>query len=263
MQEISEIISCRDVSKSFEVSRGLFGERHRIDALKNVSMTIKRDEIVGLVGESGSGKSTLAKIILRLIEPDEGKVFFKGEDITHLSGKKLLPFREKIQVVFQDPMASLNPRIRIIDTVSEPLFVHSKSSKVEALERAEEILMRVGIDSKDFYKFPHELSGGQRQRVNIARALITHPELIIADEPISSLDVSIQAEIINLFLRLKRELQFSMLFISHDLRVIRHISDRVYVIFKGEIVEEGLPVDVFSTPSHQYTKTLVEDLFEV
>ncbi|MCX7991017.1 MAG: ATP-binding cassette domain-containing protein [Proteobacteria bacterium] len=263
MYEISEIIRCENISKTFIVKKGFFEEPLKIQALKNVNLNINRDEIVGLVGESGSGKSTLAKIILKLLKPDSGRLFFLNSDITNASEKDLSSFRKNIQVIFQDPMASLNPRRRIIDSVSEPLFLQKSPKVSEGLERCERMLLKVGIESKEFYKFPHELSGGQRQRVNIARALVTEPLFIVADEPVSSLDVSIQAEIINLLIDLKRELSFSMLFISHDLRVVRHLSDRVYVIFKGEIVEEGLPTNVFSSPAHPYTKSLLENLFEV
>ncbi len=263
MQEISQIIRCQNICKSFVVKKGFFEDSLVIRALHNVNIRIYANEIVGLVGESGSGKSTLAKIILKLIEPDSGKIIFKDTDITSLAEKDLGFFRKKIQVIFQDPLSSLNPRRCIIDSVLEPLILHSSLTRKEALDKCAQMLNKVGIESKEFYKFPHELSGGQRQRVNIARALVTEPLFIVADEPVSSLDVSIQAEIINLLIDLKDELSFAMLFISHDLRVIRHLSDRIYVIFKGEIVEEGLAQDVFSSPNHSYTKSLVENLFEI
>lgn len=263
MHKISEIIRCDNICKTFISNKGLFEKSLKITALENANLSINENEIVGLVGESGSGKSTLAKIILKILEPDSGKLFFQGKDITNLTEKDLVFFRKKIQVIFQDPMASLNPRRRVIDSVLEPVLLHSTLSVSDAIEKSEKMLLRLGLERQEFYKFPHELSGGQRQRVNIARALVTDPLFIVADEPLSSLDVSIQAEIINLLIDLKKELSFSMLLISHDLRIVRHLSDRVYVIYKGQIVEEGLPVKVFNSPSHPYTKSLIENLFEI
>lgn len=260
---MSEVIKLVNISKKFLTRKGLFEKPLLIEALKNVNLHINDNEVVGLVGESGSGKSTLGKIILRILEPDSGKIFFKGQDITHIPEKNLSFFRKNIQVIFQDPMASLNPRLRVIDSVLEPIFVQKAIKYKDAFELAEKILLKVGIEKNEFNKFPHELSGGQRQRVNISRALVTEPIFIVADEPLSSLDVSIQADIINSFLDLKKEMRFSMLFISHDLRIVRHICDRVYIIFKGEIVEEGEPTKVFNTPSHPYTKSLIDTLFEV
>lgn len=263
MQKNNEIIlQCYNICKSFEIKEGFFGRKTKISALKNVNLKIFSNEIFGLVGESGSGKSTLGKIILKLIEPDSGKIIFDNQDITNLRYNEMKKIRPKMQAIFQDPLSSLNPRMRVIDLLREPLQIHSKKTLKEIDDEIALTLNQVGINFDDSFKFPHEFSGGQRQRINIARALLLKPKFIIADEPVSSLDVSIQAQILNLFMELQKTYGFSMLFISHDLRIVRHISDRIGVISKGEIVETGFTKDIFDNPQHDYTKKLITSLPE-
>lgn len=255
------MLTCRDIKKTFFVKNQFFGKSTPIYALKGVSLDIRENEILGLVGESGSGKSTLGKILLLLIKPDEGNIFYKGEEIT--DSKSLFLFRKEVQAVFQDPYSSLNPRLPIIDTLKEPLKLHTSLSNKEITQKVGETLEAVGLSPLDMYKYPHEFSGGQRQRINIGRAIILKPSLLVADEPLSSLDVSIQAQIINLFLKLQKEYKFSMLFISHDLRIIRHISDRIAVMYRGEIVESGDRDEIFNRTHHPYTKHLINSLPEI
>ncbi|MCX7770357.1 MAG: ATP-binding cassette domain-containing protein [Proteobacteria bacterium] len=263
MQKDNEIIlQCFNISKTYQLKEGFFGKKITISALKNINLSIFKNEILGLVGESGSGKSTLGRIILRLIEPDSGQIIFDNQDITKLSYSQMKPFRPKMQAIFQDPLSSLNPRMRILDLLREPLQIHTKKTTKEIDEEISFTLSQVGINFNDTFKYPHEFSGGQRQRINIARALLLKPKFIIADEPVSSLDVSIQAQILNLFMELQRTYGFSMLFISHDLRIVRHISDRIAVISSGEIVETGLTKEIFDNPKHSYTQKLIYSLPE-
>lgn len=257
------ILECNEISKNFIITTGLFGKKTVIRALKDIFLSIYENEIFGLVGESGSGKSTLGRIILKLIEPESGKIIFDGVDITNFSYKQMQPIRPKIQAIFQDPFSSLNPRLPIIELLREPLKVHTKKTLTDIDEEISNTLEQVGIRFQDTFKYPHEFSGGQRQRINIARALLLKPKFIVADEPVSSLDVSIQAQILNLFMELQKTYGFSMLFISHDLRIVRHISDRVAVITKGEIVESGSTLEIFETPKHPYTKKLISSLPEI
>ncbi len=263
MQKSNQIIlQCININKSYELKKGFFGGKIKIDALKNINLNIYSNEILGLVGESGSGKSTLGKIILRLIEPDSGRIIFNNQDITKLSYRDMKKVRTKMQAVFQDPLSSLNPRMRVIDLLREPLKIHTKMTLREIDNEIALTLNQVGINIDDTYKYPHEFSGGQRQRINLARALLLKPEFLVADEPVSSLDVSIQAQILNLFMELQKIYRFSMLFISHDLRVVRHISDRIAVISKGEIVELGETQKIFHQPENEYTKKLISSLPE-
>lgn len=256
------MIKCENIRKTFYLRKNIFSRADKIEALKGVTLEINENEIVGLVGESGSGKSTLGRILLLLTKADEGKVMYNGEDITNKTGNAILHFRKEVQAVFQDPFSSLNPKLRIIDTLKEPFKIHTSMGDKDITSRISETLEMVGINPEKMYKYPHEFSGGQRQRLNIARAILLKPSLIIADEPISSLDVSIQAQIINLFLELQSIQKFSILFISHDLRVIRHISDRIAVINKGEIVEIGTSKQIFETPKHHYTNLLINSMPE-
>ncbi len=252
----------KSLQKSFYIKEHVFGREKLIEAVKDVSFEIGEKEIVGLVGESGSGKSTLGKIILSLIKPDQGTIYYKGTEITNRKEKELKFFRKEVQAVFQDPYSSLNPRLPVIESLKEPLKLHTTLSEKEIGLRVSEMLENVGIPEKDKNKYPHEFSGGQRQRINIARALILKPSFIVADEPVSSLDVSIQAQIINLFLELQIHYGFSMLFISHDLRIVRHISDRIMVMLKGEIVETNSSKALFEQTVHPYTKRLIDALPE-
>lgn len=263
MQKNSEIIlECKDITKKFTITSNFFGKKTEIIALNNVSLFIRKNEILGLVGESGSGKSTLGRIILKLIPPDSGTIFFDNRDITKLDNKAMKELRPQIQAIFQDPLSSLNPRLPVIELLREPLQIHTKKTKKEIDDEIATTLEQVGINLKDVYKYPHEFSGGQRQRINIARALLLKPKFIVADEPVSSLDVSIQAQILNLFMESQKTYGFSMLFISHDLRIIRHISDRIAVITNGEIVEIGNIEQIFTNPTHTYTQKLISSLPE-
>ena len=234
---------------------GVMGRRRRLRAVDGVSFSISEGEALGLVGESGCGKSTVAKLIMRLLSPTSGRIVFMGRDITDLGRRELRPIRRNMQIVFQDPFASLNPGMKVGDIVTEPLLVHEGGRPGRA--RAAELLELVGLDPGDAVKYPHEFSGGQRQRISIARALALRPKLLVLDEPVSALDVSIQAQIINLLIELKKELGLAYLFIAHDLSVVRHVCERVAVMYLGRIVEWGNREEVFDRPSHPYTQALV------
>lgn len=229
-----------------------------LKAVDDVSLTINENEVLGLVGESGCGKTTLGKTAIRLIEPTSGQIIFDGTDITKMSFGEMKKFRSKMQIIFQDPISSLNPRQTIFDVLEEPLKIHTKLDKHGRKAEIERIIDLVGIAKNALTRFPHQFSGGQCQRIAIGRALSVKPKLIIADEPVSALDVSIQAQILNLMLDLKREFGLSYLFVSHDLAVINHISDRVAVMFKGKIVEEGECEEIVQNPQNEYTKMLLD-----
>ncbi len=258
------ILEVKGLKKYFPLRKGIFGTTRVFNkALDNVSIEIKENETLGLVGESGCGKTTLARCILKLIEPDEGKILLDEIDITHLKGKKLFPLRKKMQVVFQDPNSSLNPRKTIFDIISEGILIHKiVKSKKEAKNYIIEILEKVGISEKSLYNYPHEFSGGQKQRIAIARAISLNPELLICDEAVSSLDVSIQAQIISLLIELKQKLKLSYLFIAHDLAVVKTISDRIAVMYGGKIVEIAKTSELFTNPLHPYTQLLISSVFE-
>lgn len=252
-----EILRAQNLSRSFQVGHGLWGKKTIIKAVDNISFGVNKNEVFALVGESGCGKSTVAKLILRLLPLDNGSIYFNSTDITQLKGKELMSFRRSVQVVFQDPFASLNPRMKIYDILSEPLIVHKIGDKNQREKTILDILHKVGLSDDILYRYPHEFSGGQRQRICIARALMLSPQFIIADEPLSSLDVSIQAQIINLFAQLKDDFNLSLLFISHDLNVIHYISDMVAVMYMGKIVEIGNTENVYENPLHPYTQLLI------
>jgi len=237
---------------------GFGGADPVLRAVDGVDFSINKDNVLALVGESGCGKSTLARMVLRLIEPTSGSVVFKGRDVLHLRGDALKAFRKSVQIIFQDPFASLNPRRTVFDTITEPLIIHRLANSRDLRDAAVEILSRVGLGPDVLTRYPHEFSGGQRQRICIARALAVSPELIVADEPLSALDVSIQAQIINLLMDLKQKTGISFLFISHDLRVIHYLSDMVGVMYLGKIIEYASTEDLFARPMHPYTVMLLE-----
>lgn len=229
----------------------------QVKAVDDVSFKLYKGETLGLVGESGCGKSTTGRAILRLIEPSAGKVLYKNEDILAKSGRQFRSVQKEMQMVFQDPFSSLNPRIRIGESVKEPLVVHSIGSRKEREERVMDILDKVGLRPDHFYRYPHEFSGGQRQRIGLARALVANPNILILDEPVSGLDVSIQSQIINLLQELQDEFKLTSLFISHDMSVVRYISDRVGVMYLGKLMEEADTDTLFSKPAHPYTQALL------
>lgn len=253
------ILKVEHVSKRFPLSSGFFSrETNWVQAVDDVSFSMNKGEVLGVVGESGSGKSTLARVVLRLIEPSSGKIFFKETDLTALSRKEMKAMRKKMQIVFQNPSLSLNPRKTMFETIEEVLKVHEiVQTKEEAAFRIEEILKKVGLNMNIAKRYSHELSLGQQQRVCIARALSVEPELLILDECVSALDVSVQAQILNLLLELLQSSEMSYLFISHDLAVVEHLSDRVLVMYGGKVVEEGTAEEVLNSPKEAYTKLLV------
>ena len=252
----NEILSVKNISKIYESSGGGFGRKNKVSALDGVSFNLAQGETLGIVGESGCGKSTLGRIISRLDSPTSGEIIYKGNDIAKQSLAAMRPLRKEIQFIFQDPYASLNPRRQIGAIIEEPMRIHGVS-KDERRARAHELLEKVGLDKNSYEKYPHEFSGGQRQRVVIARALTLKPELIIADEPVSALDVSIQAQVLNLFKELQDEMKLTYVFVAHDLGVVRHISDRIAVMYLGKIVELGSVEEIYNNPQHPYTKALL------
>ncbi len=252
------ILSIKNLYKEFPVDKGIFKQSNEsVKAVQNVSLNVRQNKILGLVGESGSGKSTLGKTIIKLIEPTSGKINFKNQDISNFNRQKMQNIRQKIQMIFQDPFASLNPRKNILDTLMEPILVHKLMKKNEATEYIKQIINDVGLPIESLIRFPHEFSGGQRQRIGIARALVLKPEFIIADEPVSALDVSIQAQVLNLLETIKETYNLTMIFISHDLSVIEYFCDEVAVMYLGHIVEMAPVNELFSNPKHSYTKALL------
>jgi oligopeptide transport system ATP-binding protein len=253
------ILELRGVKTHFPVREGFLFKQQTgtVKAVDGVSLTIGRGEILGLVGESGCGKSTLARTILQLVPTTEGAVILEGKNLTTGSADVVRDIRRDLQMVFQDPYASLNPRLTVYGTLAEPLLVHRICPASEVPSRVAELMTRVGLSPRLMRKYPHEFSGGQRQRIAIARALALNPKIIIADEPVSALDVSIQAQILNLLGSLCRQMNLSLVFIAHDLSVVKHISDRVAVMYLGKIVELGRAIDVIERPLHPYTRALV------
>ena len=248
-----ELVRVRGLFKHFPVA----GSDDVVRAVDGVTFDIFRGETLGLVGESGCGKSTVGRCLLRLIEPTRGQVEFDGRDVLATSGAELRRLRREMQIIFQDPYASLNPRMRVRDIVSEPLVIHGIGDKSERRERVSELLRKVGLDPDYMNRYPHEFSGGQRQRIGIARALALNPKLIVADEPVSALDVSVQAQVVNLLEDLQGEFELTYLFISHGLAVVEHISDRVAVMYLGRIVEVATAEELYANPLHPYTRALL------
>ena len=256
---MTALLEVRDLVKRFPVKRGLFVERtvDWVEAVAGVSFDIAAGETLGLVGESGSGKSTTGFCVLQLMRPTSGSVRFEGRELTELSGEELRRVRRNAQIVFQDPYSSLDPRMTVGNIVAEPLVVHSVGTRRDRRTRVRELLDVVGFDPTYVNRYPHEFSGGQRQRIGIARALALSPRLIVCDEPVSALDVSIQAQIINLLKDLQAEFGLAYLFIAHDLAVVRSVSDRIAVMHRGRIVETGPAKDVYEHPNDEYTKALL------
>jgi len=252
------LIQVRDLKKYFYREKLFSSEKKPIRAVDGISFALRKGETLGLVGESGCGKTTAGKAILRLIEPTSGQAFFKGQDILRLDRESMRKLRPHMQFIFQDPYESLNPRMKVGEIVGEGLEIHRVAQGREKARRVSELLEQVGLHPQDSLRYPHEFSGGQRQRIGIARAISLHPDLIIADEPVSALDVSIQAQILNLLMDLRDQLGLTYLFVSHDLRIVKHISDRIAVMYMGKIVEMAQGEDLFRRPLHPYTQLLLK-----
>lgn len=251
------IIDVKDLTKYFPVKRKAFAKQEWLKAVDGVNFSVKDGAVFALVGESGSGKSTVARLILRLISPTAGRILFRNRDIQTFKGNSLLQFRKSVQIIFQDPFASLNPRMTVFDTISEPLKIHKIISKTEMKDKVISLLHNAGLQADVLNRYPHEFSGGQRQRICIARALAVSPKVIVADEPLSALDVSIQAQILNILQELQRKSNISFLFISHDLRVVQYFSDEIAVMYLGKIVEHAKTDELFQNPLHPYTIELL------
>lgn len=254
---MSKIIEVKDLTKHFKITSKMGTKTDSVKAVNGVSFDVYEGETLGLVGESGCGKSTTGRLILRLIKPTSGDIFLEGKNINKISEKELRRIRKDIQVVFQNPYSALDPKMTITDILSEPLSIHKVVHKYQYENEVKRLLNLVGLSSKDMRKFPHEFSGGQRQRIGIARAIATRPKFIICDEPVSALDVSVQSQILNLLTDLQSELKVSYLFIAHGLNVIRHMSNKVGVMYLGKIVEMGAVDDIYNNPQHPYTKVLL------
>lgn len=252
------LLEVRNLKKYYPLKRGFFlGSKEYVYAVNGINIRVYRGETLGIVGESGCGKSTTALCILRLIEPTEGEIFFEGQNICGLNRKELRPVRKEMQMIFQDPFTSLDPRSCVEDIIGEPLEVHKSLARKEKRRYVANLLIMVGLQPEHMRRYPHEFSGGQRQRIGIARAIALNPKLIVCDEPVSSLDVSIQAQIINLMVDLQKDLGLSYLLISHDLSVVSHICDRIAVMYLGKIVEMASVSDLYFTPKHPYTQALL------
>lgn len=255
---MNKLVDLQHVTKTFPAEKSLFGRPSRfVHAVNDVSFSVVEGETFSIVGESGCGKSTTARLINRLIEPEKGDIFFDGQNITRLNQNQMRPLRKEIQMIFQDPAGSLNPRMKVWQLIEEPLLIHTQLSPEERRQKVDELLQVVGLSPRHADRYPHEFSGGQKQRIGIARALTVHPRLLIADEPISALDVSIQAQVLNLLHRLQEEYHLTIVFISHDLSVVEMISDRVGVMYLGSMVEEAPKELLYSHPAHPYTQALL------
>ena len=259
------LVEIRSLTKIFPLGQSMFGApaKGEVRAVDDVSLDIHAGETVGLVGESGSGKSTLGRLVLRLVEPSAGRVRFEGRDLVSASHKEMRRLRRNMQIIFQDPFGSLDPRMNVEDIISEPLIIHEKSTLPARRARLSELLGAVGLDPSVLKRFAHEFSGGQRQRIGIARALALRPKFIVADEPVSALDVSVGAQIVNLLAQLQREFGLTYLFISHSMPVVRYLATRIAVMYRGKIVEIGETKQITEEPQHPYTRSLLEATPEI
>jgi ABC-type glutathione transport system ATPase component len=259
------LLEIHNLTKVFPLGESIFGggARGEVRAVDDVSLDIQSGETLGLVGESGSGKSTLGRLVLRLIEPTSGQISFEGRDLLAASHGQMRGQRRDMQIIFQDPFGSLDPRMRVEDVISEPLIIHEPMNSSERRTRVAELLRAVGLDQSAMRRFPHEFSGGQRQRIGIARALALRPKFIVADEPVSALDVSVGAQIVNLMAQLQREFGLTYLFISHSMPVVRYLATRIAVMYRGKIVEVGPTQQITEEPKHDYTRSLLEATPEV
>lgn len=252
-----EILEIRNLSKVFDIkSKRLFEKPAKLKAVNDVSFNVYEGETLGIIGESGCGKSTLGKAIIQLNKANDGKIIYQGNDITHLNKKELKAMRKDIQMVFQDPYSSLDPRKTILDLIKEPMVIHNIGTEGERNQRVKDLLVEVGLDAMHSTRYPHEFSGGQRQRINVARALALNPKVIVCDEPVSALDVSVQAQVLNMMKRLQKKYNLTYIFISHDLGVVKYISDRIVIMYLGKIVEIGNADDIYNAPKHPYTEAL-------
>ncbi|HET7207087.1 MAG TPA: ATP-binding cassette domain-containing protein [Terriglobales bacterium] len=253
------LIEVRDLVKAFPLGESIWGggAHGEVRAVDGVSLDIESGETVGVVGESGSGKSTLGRLILRLLEPTSGSIRFHGQDLTQKSGREMRRLRRDMQIIFQDPFGSLDPRMRVEDIVAEPLIIHEEGTRSDRRQRTAELLRAVGLDESAASRFPHEFSGGQRQRIGIARALALRPKFIVADEPVSALDVSVGAQIVNLLAQLRREFGLTYLFISHSMPIVRYLATRIAVMYRGKLVEIGDTEQITMNPRHPYTRSLL------
>jgi ABC-type glutathione transport system ATPase component len=253
------LVEIRNVTKIFDLSESAFGRQRwgQLTAVDDVSLEIEAGETLGLVGESGSGKSTLGRLILRLVEPTSGAIIFGGKDLLAASGSDLRRLRREVQIIFQDPFGSLDPRFRVEDVIAEPLIIHERIGSDARRQRVRELLRAVGMDESAMPRYAHEFSGGQRQRIGIARALALRPKFIVADEPVSALDVSVGAQIVNLLRQLQRDFGLTYLFISHSMPVVRYLATRIAVMYRGKIVEVGSTAQITDRPQHAYTTSLL------
>ena len=258
------LLEIKNLNVTYQTKKGLIGKIQTVHAVNNVSLDIQKGEILAIAGESGCGKSTLAKAIMKLVQSDSGEILLNGENVLNLKhNKDLKKFYQKVQMIFQNPYSSLNPKMKIGEILKEPLIINTDLKKEEITKIVEEKIKKVGLDKSALNLYPHEFSGGQRQRIAIARSLILNPEFIIADEPVSALDVSIQAQIINLLKQLKEDFNLTFLFISHDLSVIKYLSDRIAIMYLGEVVEIGRTEEIFQNQKHPYTKALLSSVPEL
>lgn len=251
------VFKIEDLEKTYTISRGLFKDPQVVKAVNKINFNVQKGETYSIVGESGCGKSTTAKMLLNIEQPTAGKIFYRGKDISTFTSSEWKEYRKKVQIIFQDPYSSLNPRWTVGRIISEPLELNTDMSKADIEKRVREIMKKVGLEQDWYDRYPHQFSGGQRQRIGIARALVLNPEVIVCDEPVSALDVSIQAQVLNLLLDLQEEFNLTYIFISHDLSVVEHISDRIMVMYFGDVVELSTVDELFENPKADYTKKLL------